>query len=280
MAKHECLVSVGICTYNQKDLCRALIEDLFRYGPEDMKVFVWDNKPSPPFQFDDPRVEVILDENNSGYIKPNNRMATACNSKYHIVSNDDVEVGPNWFESCEKWFGPKMACVGPEGQYGSLDKNFDGQPAPSGEHEYIEGWWMMFPRHIIDRYGWVFDEENLRYATSEDSHACLLLQEHGWKIKIRNDLPVKHLESRTKKSLKMASWGDENKHWLKKRWKTYLRTRKFTQHTILVKDEKISKAKIREIRWKYPHSHITLLLEDGTVDEITSKPKDNYSMEI
>ena len=99
MEKHDYLVSVGICTYNQKDLCRNLVRDLLKYGPESIKIFVWDNKPDPVFTYGDPRVEVIPDEMNSGYIIPNNRMATACHSQYHIVSNDDVEVGPGWFES-------------------------------------------------------------------------------------------------------------------------------------------------------------------------------------
>jgi GT2 family glycosyltransferase len=256
-----------------------LARDLLQYGPEDIKIFIWDNNPEPPIEFDDdPKVEVILDNTNSGYIVPNNRMATACNSKYHIVSNDDVEVGPNWFESFVKEFdNARMACVGPKGQYGRLDASFDGQPVMPGESpEYIEGWWMVFPRHIIDRYGWVFDEENLRYATSEDSHTCLLLQEHGWEIKILKNLPIKHLESRTKKSLKMRSWCDENKHWLKIRWADYLKTREFPQHKILIKDT----SRIKEVRWKYPHSHLVLLLEDGLVDEIVNDSKGNYSMEI
>lgn len=275
-------VSVGITTYNQKDLCRNLVRQLLQYGPEEIKIIVWDNKPSPVIKFNDPRVEVIPDETNSGYIIPNNRMATACDSEYHIVSNDDIEVGPNWFEESIKDFqDDKVACVGPEGTFGFLDSGFNGQPTSLDHpYEYIEGWWMVFPRHIIDRYGWVFDEENLRYATSEDSHMSLLLQEHGWKISIRNDLPIKHFESMTKKSLKIQNWCDENKSWLKNRWANYLKTRSFQQHRILVKDKKLSKEKLAEIRWKYPHSHITLLLEDGLVDQIVEKQEDNYSMVI
>lgn len=280
--KYDCTVSVGICTYNQKQLCNNLVRDLLKYGPEDIKIFVWDNNPDPPIKFDDPRVEVILDDTNSGYIIPNNRMATACNSKYHIVSNDDVEVGPKWFQLCVKEFkNPDIACVGPKGQYGHLDNNFNGQTPPHGKtHEYIEGWWMVFPRHIIDRYGWVFDEENLRYATSEDSHTCLLLQEHGWKIRILKGLPIKHLGSRTKKSLKIQNWCDENKHWLMRRWAVYLKKRTFPQHKILVKSSNVSKEKLKEIRWKYPHSHIVILLEDGLVDEIVKDDSGTYSMEI
>ena len=278
--EYDCLISVGICTYNQKDLCRNLVRDLFQYGPQDMKVFVWDNNPHPLMEFNDPRVEVIPDENNSGYIKPNNRMATACRSQYHVVSNDDVEVGPKWFESCIKEFDDRVACVGAVGQYGYLDNNFQGQAAKSRNYDYIEGWWMMFPRHIIERYGWVFDEENLRFATCEDSHTCLLLQEHGWKIKILKNLPVKHLESMTKKSLKITNWGDDNRRWLKKRWKTYLETRKFTEHIILVSGEHVSKKKLKEIRWKYPYSKIVLSLDKSVVDEVVWESGTEHSMEI
>jgi len=288
MADHECLLSVGIATYNQKELCRNLVEGLLEHSPQDIRIFIWDNHPNPPIEDflnelnRDKRIEVIHDDSNSGYIIPNNRMALACRSEYHVVANDDVEVGPEWYETMVRHFkDPNVACVGPKGFFGYLDANFNGQQVQSHqEYDYIEGWWMMFPRHIIDRYGWVFDEENLRVATSEDSHTSLLLREHGWRICPLGNIPIKHLESRTKKSLKIQNWCDENKHWLKKRWANYLKTRKFDQHTILVKDPHVSKEQLRDIRWKYPHSKIVLLLEDGIVDEVVSQKDKEYSMEI
>jgi GT2 family glycosyltransferase len=282
----DCLVSVGICTYNQKKLCRNLVEGLLKHGPEDIRIFIWDNKPDDPGFLgelkNDSRVEVIEDETNSGYIIPNNRMATACKSKYHIVANDDVILGPNWFEPLIKEFeDPLMACVGPTGLFGVLDNGFSGQrPKPNQKQEYVEGWWMVFPRHIIARYGWVFDEENLRLATSEDSHTSLLLREHGWKIKILDDLPIKHLESVTKKSLDIQNWCDENKGWLKKRWKYYLKNREFPEHKILVKGANISKKQLKEIRWKYPHSHITFQLDKNHIDDVVWDSDGDYSMEI
>jgi len=285
----DCLVSVGICTYNQKKLCKNLVDAILKYGPEDIRIFIWDNKPDQPNFLGelgkDRRIEIIEDETNSGYIIPNNRMATACKSQYHIVANDDVVVGPGWFDPLIKEFDDsKVACVGPTGFFGVIDNGFNGQsPKGSQKQEYIEGWWMVFPRHIIERYGWVFDEENLRVATSEDSHMCLLLQEHGWKIKVLEGLPIKHLESVTKKSLDIQNWCDENKEWLKKRWNLYLKNRSFPQHRILVKGKNVSKKKLKEIRWKYPHSHITLQLSKDNVDDIVWDDKDDdgkYSMEI
>jgi GT2 family glycosyltransferase len=253
-----------------------------------MRVYVWDNNPNPPIQNilgdlnDDDRLEVVLDDTNSGYIVPNNRMAAACNSQYHIVANDDLIVKKGWFEVSVKPFeDPKVALVGPKGLFGFIDKNFNGQVPSDGNYEYAEGWWLVYPRHIIDRYGWVFDEENLRVATSEDSHISLLLKEHGWKVVMLDNLPVKHLESLTKKSLNIQNWCDENKFWLRNRWKTYLETRKFPKHTILVSSKRADKKKLEEIRWKYPHSRITLLLEDDLVDEVVSTAKgEDYSLEI
>lgn len=288
MGKYDCLLSVGICTYNQKELCCNLVKGLFEHSPSDIRIFIWDNNPNPPIEDylgelnRDKRITVTHDDSNSGYIIPNNRMATACRSQYHVVANDDVEVSPQWYPIMERHFkDPNVACVGPKGFFGYLDADFNGQKVQDHQkYDYIEGWWMMFPRHIIDRYGWVFDEENLRIATSEDSHMSLLLREHGWRICPLGNIPINHLESRTKKSLKIQNWCDENKHWLKKRWAKYLKTRKFEQHTILVKSDRISKEQLRDIRWKYPHSRITFLLENDLVDGVVHQQDQEYSMEI
>lgn len=288
MADYECLLSVGICTYNQKETCRNLVEGLLEHSPKDIRIFIWDNNPDPPIEDylnelnREKRIVVMHDPSNSGYIVPNNRMAASCYSEYHVVANDDCEVGPQWFDLLVRHFkDPNVACVGPKGTFGRLDQDFNGQRVMHGqENDYIEGWWMMFPRHIIDRYGWVFDEENLRIASSEDAHTSLLLKEHGWRICPLGNFPVKHLGSRTKKSLQMQDWYGANKVWLKNRWKKYLETRKFGQHTILVRDRRVTKEQLKEIRWKYPHSHISLLVEDELVDEVVSKKDKEYSMEI
>lgn len=287
--EYDCTVSVGICTFNQKDLCRDLVKGLLRYGPADIRIFIYDNKPNPPVHkalgnlVNDSRIEITLDETNSGYIIPNNRMAMACRSRYHIVSNDDVVVGPGWFERLEREFqDPLMACVGPEPMFGWVDSEYGAQRPPAGrKYEYIEGWWMMVPRHILDRYG-LFDEANLRIATFEDSHMCLQLQEYGWKIKVVPDVAIQHLESMTKKSMNMLTWGFENKEWFGNRWKKYVNSpnRIFPKHTIVVRDEKITKKKLKELRWRFPNSHITFEFEDGIVDEITNVANKEFSMTV
>lgn len=285
----DCLVSVGICTYNQKQLCRDLVKGLLDYGPSDIRVFVYDNNPEPPVHKQlgnlakDSRVEIILDPTNPGYIIPNNRMAAACRSKYHIVSNDDVVVGPKWFESLVKHFDdPKIACVGPMPNFGCVDDLGRASKVPPGvAADYVEGWWMMFPRHIIDRYG-LFDEENLKVATCEDSHLCLCLQEIGWKIKVIKNIPIQHLESQTKKSLNQIDWGSENSHFFVQRWGNYLRNKinGFPKHTILVKNDRITIKKLKELRWKYPYSQISVLLGNGVVDGLKNDESGNYNMVI
>lgn len=272
--KYDCLVSIGIVTYNQKVHCRNLVEALIKYGPSDIRIFVYDNNPDPPITDQlprDSRIEIILDDTNPGYIKPNNRMAAACRSKYHIVSNDDVEVGPHWYEECEQYFlsDAKLACLGAPGTYGYLTEEFQGYPVGPGQSpDYVEGWWMFIPRHILDRYG-LFDEANLRIATTEDSNFCLKLKECGWNIKVA-DLPVNHLESKTKKTTGRMNWGDENLAWGAKRWEHYLKNpaRVFPKHRILLKGPKVSLGKLRELRWRYPHSEITLEVPSGVVDHV------------
>lgn len=259
MTDYDCKVSIGICTYNQKDLCRNLVKNLLETGPDSMRIFVWDNNPSLN-PLDDlkllPRVEVIEDHTNSGYIIPNNRMAMRCRSEYYVVANDDLIVGAGWFEGCMNAFcNPKVAVAGPRPPvYGWVDEGFNGQSVSNGEKlEYIEGWWMMVPRHIIDRYG-LFDEENLRVATCEDSHFCLSVRELGWEIAPIDGLPITHLAHQTKHVTKQYDWGCDNRTYLQNRWETYLKgPRKFPEHIVHV-PAAATEAEIERLRWKYPYS--------------------------
>ena len=277
----DSLLSVGICTYNQKKLCTDLVKGLLQYGPADIKVFVWDNNPKPLVteEFDDalrndPRVTVIPDDKNSGYIIPNNRMAKMCNSEYHVVSNDDIIVQEGWWQPLIEAFkqDDRLAVVGGTPKFGYLDDEFHGQAVPPhGWMEYVEGWWMTFPRHVLDRYG-LFDEVNLKVATCEDSDLCLRLQEYGWKIKAIPNLPIKHLEHQTKNVEKQYSWGFENHKYCKKRWRRYLRDRRFGEHVVKAKIG-TSDEEIAELERRFPFSKINTSKGKIRINGITVKPQ-------
>lgn len=245
------LLSIGIVTFNQHDLCRNLMLSLRNTTPVPTKIIVWNNGAE---RFDCPNGTVINAGENLGYIIPHNRMAKMTNSLWHVVANDDVLVEPGWFEQAVCAFDdPRVAVVGPQSRFGYLDANFHGAAVPAGAApDYIEGWWQVWNRQALDRFE-LFDELNLSVATCEDADACLRVREHGWQIRAV-PMAVKHLGQASKIKAGEMSWGTHNHAYCRRRWNRYLAERRFEQHVVDVRSLSAEERRIAE--WKHPFSRL------------------------
>lgn len=300
-------LSIGVTCIDHPQMTIEAIESLLETTRHlECEIMVWDNASTSPkmdLLFEKYRdhsiVKIFRSPVNRGYIYPMNFMSKRSRGQFYVVSNNDIIAHEGWFEALKKPFeeDSMVAQTAPVPEYGYLNDQMHGGPG-EGELDYLEGFFFMLPRWVLNRYQ-VFDDRHLNFATCEDADLTLRLREFGFKVVACPEAQIDHLRSTTRQNDSsiekiMDSTEEQNKEYMRGRWKDYLETRTFGQHTILVKrqgangDLLTCESALKSLRWKFPHSRITLVTECVSimehcpwVDEVRPNPEEGikYSVE-
>lgn len=192
-----------IAVHNELEYVRCTIESLQR-NTKNYQLYLWDNGSEEPtasylqkIADENDNVYLHREEENLGFIVPNNRMAEQTKSPYIIFLNSDCRVYEGWDTAMIGWLEshPKVAQVGYTG--GHLDSKGKGVRFNCGKDiQYICGYCFCIPRETYDEFG-LFDEENLQFAYCEDSDYSLRLQEGGKEIYALHVRLVHHFQNKT-----------------------------------------------------------------------------------
>lgn len=177
--------------------------------------------------YDDPRVKVVVNETNLGFIEPNKHVASIARGKYLVLINDDCVPPAGWLDALEepfkKW--PSAAVSGPKHNASVLMHDCRGNRS-SGALEYIEFSTAMISMKVIRKHGLFID--GISFAYGEDASTCLEYRRLGYTLHLVN-ITVPHVGQQTSMHVVKAKRSElENHAVMKKRFYHYLHvTRRF-----------------------------------------------------
>lgn len=203
-----------------------------------------------------PHVRIVHNKENLGYKVPHDAawrdatlelwndmgIPTKVCSLYFCILNNDLELGPGWWEQALAAFerDERLALVGSStGACSRIKADFHGEPSIDAP-EYVEGSLLIVRvAHALKfcEPGRLFAPA-LQFIYGEDSDLSLRAREAGYRI-ATFDLGCRHQGSSTIKTLdpattsKIAKCQAANHEWLKRRWSVYLRKRSFA-YSVLV----------------------------------------------
>jgi len=221
-----------IIVHDQLDFVKICIDSIQR-NTQNYNIFLWDNGSYPPTadylkELADTHGNIFLhrEEENIGFIEPNNRLAEMTASPYIVLLNSDTKVYSGWDLAMTGWLQkhPEVAQVGYHG--GWLNSQGKGvRFGFGGDVQYICGYCFCIPRATYEEFG-LFDETNLEFAYFEDSDYSLRLQEAGKKIYALNVRLVHHFENRTVKQVikekDISPYLSKNSLYIQSRWRDQL----------------------------------------------------------
>lgn len=221
-----------IIVHDQLDYVRTCVESIQR-NTDNYNIYLWDNGSYSPTadylkQLADTHENIFLhrEEENIGFIQPNNRLAERTTSPYIILLNSDTRVYSGWDKAMIGHLQehPEVAQVGYHG--GWLNSKGKGvRFGFGGDVQYICGYCFCIPRSVYEEFG-LFDEQNLEFAYCEDSDFSLRLKEAGRKIYALNVRLVHHFENVTvKQVIKEKDISPQllrNSLYIQSRWGKYL----------------------------------------------------------
>lgn len=222
-----------IVVHNQLPYLEACIKSIYQ-NTRDFNLYIWDNGSDPEVAtyLATLGVHVHREEQNVGFIQPNNRLAEVGSSPYLILLNSDTVVYPEWDKTLIGWLQthPKVRVVGYAG--GVLNEEMRGTQVDFGSTpDYICGWCMCFSRHTFQEYG-LFDETHLERAYGEDADFSLRLLEAGHQIFALRSGLVYHAGNATVRQIIMQQGVTElsrtfeaNHNYLQKRWGKFVNER-------------------------------------------------------
>jgi ADP-heptose:LPS heptosyltransferase len=287
-------LTISMLALNQVALTRRCVESIFANTSGSFELLVHDNgstDETPAYlsglaAAHPGQVIMTRSDRNEGFIVPHNRNAKKARGQFFCALNNDVVVGPDWSEKLIAPFNqdPLIGATGPQDDYGYLAETMTGCPVPAGkEQEYISGHCLLVPRWIIRLHG-LFDEQ-LGWATCEDSDFSLRIRAAGYRIHAVMDAPVTHVKRATMDHVGADLLGYDpieneakNHRVVQQRWSSYLRTRKFPARRILVRrdsafgDVLCAEPIVRGLKEKYPNSQITFLTKNPWGDAIKGCP--------
>jgi ATP-dependent Clp protease ATP-binding subunit ClpX len=179
--------SINIVVHGQLDALKRCIESI-EANTQDYTIRVWNNDSDEETSnyleevIGEGRIRLWRGSSNTGFIKPNNYLATRGDEPYIILLNSDCVVAPGWDKAMIAMLqqDEQLAQVGYCG--GILDQDGFGTKAAFGAYiDYVCGWCFAIPRQVFEFVG-LFDEKNLEFAYGEDSDFSLRLKEQGANI--------------------------------------------------------------------------------------------------
>jgi len=188
-----------IVVHNQLEYLKICIESI-RGNTENYHIFVWDNGSDQDMQdwlAEQKDIVTVRNEENLGFIIPNNELIKLGNSPYVILLNSDTMVMKDWDKSLISHLqqDQQLAQVGFAG--GILDEDGKGKWVQFGtEVDYIAGWCFAIRRETYEKHG-LFDQENLEFAYGEDADFSLRLQQAGQTVRALHLGLVCHFQNKT-----------------------------------------------------------------------------------
>ena len=190
---------------DQPECVKNCIESIFAHT-NNFKLYIWDNGSREETANYLKEIDAYLhrEDTNIGFIKPNNRLAALGNSPYMILLNSDTIVSDLWDVAMISWLQThsKTKQVGYMGmKYVKCGQNnYDLQLSFDYDIDFVVGWCMCIPREIYCQIG-LFDEENLKFAFSEDADLSLRLKEAGHELYALYLPLVEHIGNQTIETL-------------------------------------------------------------------------------
>jgi GT2 family glycosyltransferase len=227
-------VTISILTYNQVKLAKRCLGSVLvsRGGA---KLLLTSNGNEEAYQLfselEEKHSDIIAlrNENNEGFIAPNNLAFDLCKTKYFVLLNDDAVPPFDWLEKMkEKFVDPKVAVVGVMGGGCTLTNQFIGYRGPV--LDYVEGSCMMVDVEkvrTIQAHG--LFAAYLSFAYCEDADLCLRVRNRGFKIARADFKLVEHARSATTKTIPgIGVHMRKNFKTCARLWSPYFLTRKFS----------------------------------------------------
>lgn len=213
------LLSIIILNRNTKDLLQQCLHSLPKN--ESYQIIVVDNGSTDESvemlkkQF--PNVEIIINNQNLGFTKGNNRAKNIARGKYALFLNSDTKVFPNTIEimvdlmEADEQIGISTALTElPNGKlyyachrgfptpinsllyFLSLPSNYNGSFWPLNKIHEIDacsGTFLLIRKNLLDKIGW-FDEDY--YAYGEDIEMCYQVKKLGYKVMFNPEVKILH----------------------------------------------------------------------------------------
>jgi len=173
-----------------------------------------------------PSTQVVNNPTNMGFIEPSNNALTLASGTYFVALNDDCTVPGRWLERLEKPFldDPRCAISGARGGCCTLDDNFIGHKGATVD--FIEASCLMIRTDLALKYG-LFDEE-LKVGYAEDADLSLRYRSLGYHIAQADFVLENHVAGTTSATVPgLNKIMQANFALCRRRWATYLKTRKF-----------------------------------------------------
>jgi hypothetical protein len=232
---------IVIVVRDQLDYLKQCIDSV-RQNTRNYHLFIWDNGSAEqtknyieqlsssrdPNDCLDGTVTTMRSEVNTGFIKPNNEMASWGEGEYLILLNSDTKVFPKWSDLMTGFLdsNPDVAEVGYWGGHMGPDgRGFGG--GNGYDVDYIPGWCLCISRKDYRNFG-LFDDANLDFAYCEDADLSLRIKEAGKKIYSLHAPLVHHYQNKTiieverEGQIDVKATFERNHCYLEKRWANYL----------------------------------------------------------
>jgi GT2 family glycosyltransferase len=237
-------VSVVTALYNCVDLTRQYVSSLIE-TMEDVDwelIIVDDGSTDGTHEYlrtlaDNERIKILLNEQNSGYSRSNNRGASEACAPILAFLNNDLVLCQGWFQSMRSvleaaenpgivgniQINPNTGLIDHAGVFFGLDgmprqarKNRRKRPkAPYTEWNAVTAACMIIPSELFRNAGG-FDET---YRNGfEDIDLCLKLKKQGYRHYVSNENPIQHCVSASPGRHKN---NDHNNSVYKQRWSDF-----------------------------------------------------------
>lgn len=257
-------VSVSVLTYTAVKQAKACIASLLRQTEPFKLILTANGNPEAASYFTDlakefANISVIVNATNEGFIAPNTRAFSQCDTELFLMLNDDAILPPDALHKLIEPFDrfPKAALSGPKDDFQTLLPSFHGTKGPN--FEYLNGACLMCKTAIVAKHG-LFDP-HLSFAYAEDSELSLRMREQGYTLH-KVDFKLQHEIGATSRHVKEVRAHQEANHaFCRNRWAHYLRVRRM-DYPIVIKrtaahgDVLLTTPIIRALRVKHPLSPI------------------------
>lgn len=245
--KRECLLisqmndvpkDVIIVVHDQLDYFRHCIDSL-KSNTKMVNLHLWDNASNQATQDyiqslhqngslpSDWTIVSIRSEKNTGFIYPNNELASLGTSDYIILLNSDTKVFLGWDLLLMGMLkeNPDIGITGAWGGYlGPDGRGFGG--SNGYDIDYISGWCLCMGRSDYEKHG-LFNKQ-LKFAYCEDADLSLRIKESGKKIYAMWSPLVHHYQNKTISAVQQEGEFDVlasfnyNHEYLRTKWANYL----------------------------------------------------------